>query len=77
MLLLYDYIIKYKSTCDCGHADALSRLMSNHELENGDTVIASLLVEKDVNRILVNATQILPLVVIRVVYHTRSDSILE
>ncbi|CAH8676807.1 unnamed protein product [Schistosoma haematobium] len=76
MLLGYDFVIKYKSTSDFGHADALSRLISNHKLENEDTVIASISVEEDVSRMLFNSTQILPVTAARIAEHTRRDPIL-
>ncbi|CAI2731094.1 unnamed protein product [Schistosoma spindalis] len=76
MLLGYDFAIKYKSTSDFGHADALSRLMSDHKLENEDTVIASISVEEDVNRMLLNSTQILPVTAAQIAYHIRRDPIL-
>ncbi|CAH8612563.1 unnamed protein product [Schistosoma rodhaini] len=56
MLLGYDFTTKYKSTSDFVHADALSRLIRNHKLENEDTVIASISVEEDVSSMLLNST---------------------
>lgn len=76
MLLGYDFTIKYKSTSDFGHADALSRLIRNHKLENEDTVIASISVEEDVSSMLLNSTRILPVTAARIADHTLRDPIL-
>nr|CAX83705.1 Gag-Pol polyprotein [Schistosoma japonicum] len=77
MLLGYDFTIKYKATSDFGHADALSRLMSNHKPEDEDTVIASISVEEDVSSMLNNSTQILPMTAARVADHTRRHPTLQ
>nr|VZI23548.1 unnamed protein product [Spirometra erinaceieuropaei] len=55
ILLGYDFDIRYCRTTDFGQADALSRLISNQQEPEEDTVIAAISIEDDVRRQLSDA----------------------
>ncbi|BHF75482.1 hypothetical protein SprV_0501857800 [Sparganum proliferum] len=51
----YDFDIRYCRTTDLGQADALSRLISNQQEPEGDTVLAAISIEDDVHHQLSDA----------------------
>ncbi|XP_065075510.1 uncharacterized protein K02A2.6-like [Ochlerotatus camptorhynchus] len=59
-LLLYDFDIEYVPTEKFGHADLLSRLISQHAKPEEDYIIASVTLEEDV-RVVAQSTQADPL----------------
>ncbi|XP_055585448.1 uncharacterized protein LOC129738290 [Uranotaenia lowii] len=59
-LLCYDFDIQYVSTNQFGYADILSRLISSHTKTDEDFIIASLQLEEDVEVLLDEAMESLP-----------------
>ncbi|XP_038119282.1 uncharacterized protein K02A2.6-like [Culex quinquefasciatus] len=61
-LLLYDFTIEHVPTEKFGHADVLSRLISNHAKPDEDYVIASITLDNDLSfRVVERDTQVDPL----------------
>ncbi|XP_011688396.1 PREDICTED: uncharacterized protein K02A2.6-like [Wasmannia auropunctata] len=59
-LLAYDFQIQYVKTMDFGHADVLSRLISQQQKPDEETVIASIHLEEDISAALQNSLQNIP-----------------
>lgn len=60
ILLAYDFEIKYTNTKEFGHADVLSRLISDHEKPSDEYIVASVSIEEDIRRDLDSAVSTLP-----------------
>uniref|UniRef100_A0A5S6QAU4 RNA-directed DNA polymerase n=1 Tax=Trichuris muris TaxID=70415 RepID=A0A5S6QAU4_TRIMR len=68
-LLGYDFVLQYRSTSNFGHVDILSRLIARQTRQEEDVVIAS--VEGDIQRVLADAVQKLP-VTCRTIYQEKA-----
>ncbi|BHF58422.1 hypothetical protein SprV_0100137400 [Sparganum proliferum] len=66
VLLGYDFDIRYCRTTDFGQAAALSRLVSNQQEPEEDTVIAAISIEDDVRRQLSDAIRGIPVTAVDV-----------
>lgn len=76
-LMSYDFVIEYKNSSKFGHADALSRLVANHQSPLETMIIASIRrVANEDNRILVDAVRSLPVTVEMIVKETKEDTLL-
>ncbi|CAH8499886.1 unnamed protein product [Dicrocoelium dendriticum] len=60
-LLGYDFEIKYVSTKNIGQADALSRLLGNHQPQREDSIIATISLESEVSQVLIETLRKLPI----------------
>lgn len=69
--------IEYTFIFALGHADALSRLMNNHKLENDDTAICSKSFEEDVSSMQPNVVRTVQVTTARMANNTHRDLILE
>lgn len=76
-LLQYDFDISYVSTNSFGYADVLSRLMQDQKQEEEDFVIASIKFEAEINQILADAFDNLPVTHKMVRAETEKDPILQ
>ncbi|BHF75306.1 hypothetical protein SprV_0501840200 [Sparganum proliferum] len=76
ILLGYDFDIRYCRTTDFGQADALSRLISNQQEPEEDTVIAAISIEDDVRRQLSDAIRGIPVTAADIRCATEQDPVL-
>nr|VZI15666.1 unnamed protein product [Spirometra erinaceieuropaei] len=76
ILLGYDFDICYCRTTDFGQADALSRLISNQQEPEEDTVIAANSIEDDVRRQLSDAIRGIPVTAADIRHATGQDPVL-
>nr|VZI11363.1 unnamed protein product [Spirometra erinaceieuropaei] len=76
ILLGYDFDIRYCRTTDFGQADALSRLISNQQEPEEDTVIAAISIEDDVRRQLSDAIRGIPVTAADIRHATEQDPVL-
>nr|VZI02168.1 unnamed protein product [Spirometra erinaceieuropaei] len=76
ILLDYDFDIRYCRTTDLGQADALSRLISNQQEPEEDTVIAAISIEDDVRRQLSDAIRGIPVTAADIRHATEQDPVL-
>nr|VZI32415.1 unnamed protein product [Spirometra erinaceieuropaei] len=76
ILLGYDFDIRYCRTTDFGQADALSRLISNQQEPEEDTVIAAISIEDDVRRQLSDAIRGIPVTAADIRRATEQDPVL-
>nr|VZI38168.1 unnamed protein product [Spirometra erinaceieuropaei] len=76
ILLGYDFDIRYCLTTDFGQADALSRLISNQQEPEEDTVIAAISIEDDVRRQLSDAIRGIPVTAADIRRATEQDPVL-
>nr|VZI45520.1 unnamed protein product [Spirometra erinaceieuropaei] len=76
ILLGYDFDIRYCRTTDFGQADALSRLISNQQESEEDTVIAAISIEDDVRRQLSDAIRGIPVTAADIRHVTEQDPVL-
>ncbi|BHF61010.1 hypothetical protein SprV_0100398000 [Sparganum proliferum] len=76
ILLGYDFDIRYCRTTDFGQADALSRLISNQQEPEEDTVIAAISIEDDVRRQLSDAIRGIPVTAADILHATEQDPVL-
>ncbi|XP_055714246.1 uncharacterized protein K02A2.6-like [Phlebotomus papatasi] len=78
ILLGYDFTIKYTSTTSFGHADVLSRLISNHKHSDDDVIIAGIQLEESFDEmVLTDATSPLPVNFRMIQSATKSSSVLQ
>nr|VZH99577.1 unnamed protein product [Spirometra erinaceieuropaei] len=76
ILIGYDFDIRYCRTTDFGQADALSRLISNQQEPEEDTVIAAISIEDDVRRQLSDAIRGIPVTAADIRHATEQDPVL-
>nr|VZI51040.1 unnamed protein product [Spirometra erinaceieuropaei] len=76
ILLGYDFDIRYCRTTDFGQADALSRLISNQQEPEEDTVIVAISIEDDVRRQLSDAIRGIPVTAADIRHATEQDPVL-
>nr|VZH93120.1 unnamed protein product [Spirometra erinaceieuropaei] len=76
ILLGYDFDIRYCRTTDFGQADALSRLISNQQEPEEDTVIAAISIEDGVRRQLSDAIRGIPVTAADIRRATEQDPVL-
>ncbi|BHF58195.1 hypothetical protein SprV_0100114500 [Sparganum proliferum] len=76
ILLGYDFDIRYYRTTDFGQADTLSRLISNQQEPEEDTVIAAISIEDDVRRQLSDVIRGIPVTVADIRHATEQDPVL-
>ncbi|BHF69056.1 hypothetical protein SprV_0301209700 [Sparganum proliferum] len=76
ILLGYDFDIRYCRTTDFGQADALTRLISNQQEPEEDTVIAAISIEDDVRRQLSDAIRGIPVNAADIRHATEQDPVL-
>nr|VZH96691.1 unnamed protein product [Spirometra erinaceieuropaei] len=76
ILLGYDFDILYCRTTDFGQTDALSRLISNQQEPEEDTVIAAISIEDDVRRQLSDAIRGIPVTAADIRRATEQDPVL-
>nr|VZI39324.1 unnamed protein product [Spirometra erinaceieuropaei] len=76
ILLGYDFDIRYCRTTDFGQADALSRLISNQQEPEEDTVIAAISIEDSVRRQLSDAIRGIPVTAADIRRATEQDPVL-
>ncbi|BHF72892.1 hypothetical protein SprV_0401596300 [Sparganum proliferum] len=76
ILLGSDFDIRYCRTTDFGQADALSRLISNQQEPEEDTVIATISIEDDVRRQLSDAIRGIPVTAADIRHATKQDPVL-
>nr|VZI26728.1 unnamed protein product [Spirometra erinaceieuropaei] len=76
ILLGYDFDIRYCRTTDFGQADALSRLISNQQEPEEDTVITAISIEDDVRRQLSDAIRGIPVTAADIRHATEQDPVL-
>ncbi|BHF66177.1 hypothetical protein SprV_0200919300 [Sparganum proliferum] len=76
ILLGYDFDIRYCRTTDFGQADALSRLISNQQEPEEDTVVATISIEDDVRRQLSDAIRGIPVTAADIRHATEQDPVL-
>ncbi|BHF67670.1 hypothetical protein SprV_0301069800 [Sparganum proliferum] len=76
ILLGYDFYIRYCRTTDFGQADALSRLISNQQEPEEDTVVAAISIEDDVRRQLSDAIRGIPVTAADIRRATEQDPVL-
>nr|VZI33584.1 unnamed protein product [Spirometra erinaceieuropaei] len=76
ILLGYDFDIRYCRTTDFGQAGALSRLISNQQEPEEDTVIAAISIEDDVRRQLSDAIRGIPVTAADIRRATEQDPVL-
>nr|VZH95980.1 unnamed protein product [Spirometra erinaceieuropaei] len=76
ILLGYDFDIRYCRTTYFGQADALSRLISNQQEPEEDTVIAAISIEDDVRRQLSDAIRGIPVTAADIRRATEQDPVL-
>ncbi|BHF70642.1 hypothetical protein SprV_0301369500 [Sparganum proliferum] len=76
ILLGYDFDIRYCRTTDFGQADALSRLISNQQEPEEDTVIAAISIVDDVRRQLSDAIRGIPVTAADIRHATEQDPVL-
>ncbi|VDP80882.1 unnamed protein product [Schistosoma mattheei] len=69
--------IEYTFIFELGHADALSRLMNNHKLENDNTAICSKSFGEDVSSMQPNVVRTVQVTTARMANNTHRDLILE
>ena len=77
MLVSYDFNIKYQSTDNFGQADALSRVISTQRQEPEDMVVAQISIEPEINQVIVDACNTLPVTFDMVREATCTDPILQ
>nr|VZI04770.1 unnamed protein product [Spirometra erinaceieuropaei] len=71
----YDFDIRYRRTTDFDQTDALTRLVSNPEEPEEDTVIAAILIEDDVRRQLPDAMRGIPVTAADILRATEDDPV--
>ncbi|BHF61522.1 hypothetical protein SprV_0100449700 [Sparganum proliferum] len=76
ILLGYDFDIRYCRTADFGQTDALSRLISNQQEPEEDTVISAISIEDDVRRQLSDAIRGIPVTAADIRHATEQDPVL-
>lgn len=76
-LIAYDFTIEYVKTDDFGHADILSRLIATHTLDQEDTVVASVSLERDICSTFFTAISTLPLTHADMIRETKKSSTLQ
>nr|VZI21223.1 unnamed protein product [Spirometra erinaceieuropaei] len=76
ILLGYDFDTRYCRTTDFGHADTLSRLISNQQEPEEDTVIAAISIEDGVRRQLSDAIRGIPVTAADIRRATEQDPVL-
>ncbi|BHF66642.1 hypothetical protein SprV_0200966400 [Sparganum proliferum] len=76
ILLGYDFDIRCCRTTDFGQTDALSRLISNQQDPEEDTVIAAISIEDDVRRQLSDAIRGIPVTAAEIRRATEQDPVL-
>nr|VZI52304.1 unnamed protein product [Spirometra erinaceieuropaei] len=76
ILLGYDFDIRYCRTTDLGQADALTRLISNQQEPEEDTVIAAISIEDDLRRQLSDAIRGIPVTSADIRRATEQDPVL-
>ncbi|BHF83963.1 hypothetical protein SprV_0902711200 [Sparganum proliferum] len=76
ILLGYDFTIRHCRTTDLGQADALSRLISNRQEPEEDTVMATISIEYDVRRQLPDAIRGTPVTATDIRRTTEQDFVL-
>nr|VZI13561.1 unnamed protein product [Spirometra erinaceieuropaei] len=76
ILLGYNFDIRFCRTTDFGQADALSRLISNQQEPEEDTVIAAISIEDDVRRQLSDAIRGIPVTAADIRRATEQDPVL-
>lgn len=77
ILLAYDFEIKYTNTKEFGHADVLSRLISDHEKPSDEYIVASVSIEEDIRRDLDSAVSTLTVSFNMIVNATTNDDTLQ
>ncbi|XP_037043751.1 uncharacterized protein K02A2.6-like [Bradysia coprophila] len=76
-LMSYDFVVEHKNTENFGHADALSRLIANHQSPLEPIIISSIrILEDSINRILVDAIRVLPVTAEMIAHATKNDELL-
>nr|VZI37893.1 unnamed protein product [Spirometra erinaceieuropaei] len=75
-LLVYDFDIRYCHTTEFGQADALSRLIINHQEPEEDTATAAIPTEDDVRRQLSDARRGIPVTAADIRRATEQDPVL-
>nr|VZI47647.1 unnamed protein product [Spirometra erinaceieuropaei] len=76
ILLDCDFDIRYRCTTDFGQADALTRLISNQQEAEEDTVIVAIPIEDDVRRRLSDSIRGIPVTVADIRRATEQDPVL-
>ncbi|CAH8637148.1 unnamed protein product [Dicrocoelium dendriticum] len=75
-LLAYGFSIHYQSITGFGQADVLSRLIADHPADNNETVIASVKVDREINRVILDTAKSLPVSLKSIQQHTSQDAVL-
>lgn len=76
LLLAYDFVIDHVASTKFGNADALSRLIGQCTPEDEDWVIATVQLEADVQRVLVEAVRNIPVTANEIAEHSKRDATL-
>ena len=75
-LMAYEFDIQYRATTDFGQADALSRLIGDHQQMSEEAVIAQVSSDADVKHILFDAIRALPVTSADIRQATQNDVLL-